>query len=110
MERLKLFASLLAIKVDTYIFDVVVDCILIFLAILFFCLWYNTIFVTYLSLSLVEVVLKLLTKSTFRYLRSFRNPIDGIITATLLIIVSVLLSRNNSTDQDVVFANNFTIR
>ena len=101
---------LFALNVDSFLFDLCVDSILLVLAIVFFCSDSPSIYVSYLLLSIAECALKILFKGSFRYVRSKRNSIDGVLTVALTIISIYLAAEGINSTQQHAYSNNFIIR
>ena len=101
---------LLALNVDSFLFDMCVDSILLALAVVFFCSGSSSTFVAYLLLSVVEFVLKILFKGSFRYIRSKRNSIDGVLTIALTVISIYLAANGINSTQQHSYSDNYLIR
>jgi hypothetical protein len=100
----------IAIKADSYIFDMAVDSIILVLAVIFFIYWSNSVFIAYLTMTALETLLKIWAKGSFRYLRSKRNSLDGALSVTILIFTIAIIGNHDAADEAVVFANSFTLR
>ena len=109
-KSFELFGSQIAIRVDSIDFDIGVDTILLVLAIVFFCLETPAVYVTYLTVSLFGCMCKVLSKGTFRFVRSRRNSVDALTAAVLLIITISLSAQYPPVLNGNAFSRNFSIR
>eukprot|EP00981_Chlorochromonas_danica_P006556 scaffold1431_cov167-Ochromonas_danica.AAC.16 len=86
----RLLPSKISIYIDTKMFDVVVDTILVILA---FCMFIDTtkggLVIAYTLISCLEVLLKLAVKGIHRYKRSTKNTFDGTVTALILFTIII---------------------
>ena len=97
-----------AMIVDSFVFDVVIDSILLIIAIVYMSSSSprDVTLIIYLTICLLEMLMKLLVKGTFRYLLSKRNIIDGVLVLILFITMTVFVFYRPESD----FIDNFTIR
>jgi hypothetical protein len=97
----------LAVYIDTIVYDIAMDTFICLIAILYFSAngreregerlrkreGYLILF--YLSLSLLDMMLKLMTKGWYRYVRSNRNSLDGISTVIIFALCLSLLAKHH---------------
>ena len=86
-SKIYTYCSLIAMQIDTVSFDICVDSIMFVIGLVFITHTnIDGVFYAYLTLSLFECCLKLYVKGRFRYVKSYRNGVDGVMTLLLLIV------------------------
>ena len=104
-----------ALYIDTIVYDIWADSAICLVSIVCFSLAsvdqaYRATLV-YLSLSLADMALKMSAKGLYRYIRSNRNSVDGLVTLTILIILIIALGQlGEGEDARTRFTDNVGVR
>ena len=89
------YLSYLSILIDSIYFDILMDTIILFLGIIILCLPTQddiTLLIIYITIGMLECLMKIIAKGKFRYYRNYRNFVDGLLTLPLVIIIILQLS------------------
>ena len=91
-----LYLSYYSMMVDSIYFDILSDTFINFLGLLFLCYPMNSgLLYSYLVFILLESILKLRIKGSYRYYNSYRNFMDGLITISLFLLIITSSSSSN---------------